>query len=162
MKRKTIFAMAVCLALAAVLGLTPIGIQGVMGVRADNDAVVQHMEQADTRLQSASNALVAAVEAANSARSFDVYYGDIDNIGRTFTSMGIEIIEAVEVFPMEGFREGAGITQGSAPAAVRYSLRADNVMTIFGVLEQMELPVYSIIVDGDTQLDVTFLTGGTL
>lgn len=162
MNRKTLFATAVCIVLAVVLGLTPFGVQGAMEVQADNDAVVQRMEQASNRLSSAEAAVVAAVNDANSARSFDVYYGDLDNLGYAFTSLGIEIIEVVEVYPMDGFREGVAIVSGDTPAAVRYTLEADSVMTIFGVLEQMELPVYSIIVDGDTRMDVTFLTGGTL
>ncbi len=162
MSVKTVISGVITLALSVTIAFTPIGVPGVMELRARNVAIEQRKEAAANKLATAEATIISTVQQVNDAREFDVYYGDIENISATFRSVGIKVDNIVEVYPMDDFREGGGLTEGSMPAAVRYKLTCKDMTAALGTLEQMELPIYSVVITGDTSLEVTFMTGGEL
>lgn len=162
MKIKTLLSGVLCLGLAALLVATPIGIPGVLATKSENDAIAVRKEAAEQRRQQVENSLLNVVSEVNNTRKFDIYYGDLENLTAAFLSMGIKIEDTIVVYPMDDFREGAGHVSGEETAAIKYKLSGESIMSMLGVLEQMELPIYAIDINGDTELSVTFMTGGTL
>jgi len=160
-----VIAAAWCLFLVGMIALSPFGIQGVNQTKANNQAVQARKDSSQRLLSAAETDLVRVVNAINDAREFDVSYADLENLNNVFTSVaGVSVQESVEVYPMDNFREGGPIVEGQTKgvSAVRYTLVVDDVWNALGVIEHMELPVYSVVIDLPDKIDLTFMTGGDI
>lgn len=162
MKIKTLIAGAVCTGLALTLGISPIGVRGAMEIDAANKVIQARQEEAATRLSRAEMSLVTTVSELNAARVSTVSYADLEAIQNTFIGLGYKIEDVTDILPMDNFAVGSPHVAGDRVAAIRYTLAVDDIMSALNVLEQMELPMYSIVIDGESSLTITFLTGGSL
>lgn len=158
-------AVGYCILLLCVALFSPFGFPGLLDVKEANEQVIAKQEAAQEMLKASENNLVKIVNEVNEARNFDVYYGDLENIVRVFNSVaGVTVQEMVVVYPMDNFREGAAVEDmtDSSISGVRVTLVVDDIWATLGVIEHMELPIYSVVMENPNKVDITFLTGGVL
>ena len=118
-------------------------------------------ETSETNLRTMSNMMVGSVESFNEARSFDIYYGDVDRIEQVVKGLsGITLEQITVVDPTNGFVDEKIYESGDTPIAVRCDVMVVDIIKSLDILAKMELPVYSVYFDGTNKLGVTFLTGG--
>ena len=163
MNIKTVISGITCIGLTAVLTLSTIGIPGVIDTKNERDMILDRQASAEYRLTNTQNNLIRVVEELNASRTFDVYYGDIENIAKVFDAFGgITIKSLSSADHKNNFVDVGPVIDASSVSAVHYTLEVKDVINTLGLLEQMELPVYSIVITNNNTIDVVFLTGGAV
>ena len=109
-------------------------------------------------IESTRDALVSAQNIFDRSRTSDIYYGDMDRLLTVLDNIATITVSSWEPYSAEdGFVPVP--SSGDKFTAARISLIVEDVDMALGVIDKLELPIYSINITEPNVVDVIFLTG---
>lgn len=160
----------VLLALAAVYGavMSPYSLTETLNKKATLEGALANKASVEQQANAASQGYIAAKNAFDSNRSFEIAYNDLAKIKTLIDAVsGVDFQSLSAANPDQNFIVGERLNiedyvEGGPlpPAAIVMSIYAADTASGLDVINRLELPVVKINVTEPGRIEVTFLTGG--
>lgn len=165
MKRIMLCLLIILACAATLLPSSPTSISNAMDQLNQVEGAADSYRMVQGQVNSAVSGINSSRQEFDSNRSFDVYYGDIDQLLSLLNQVvGITVSGVYCVDAQKDFTPTVTYTEGDAhvPSAIRVTLIVDDTVNALRILDRMNLPLYSIDLQEPGTVSVIFLTGGGL